>query len=327
MKPTGTSVGRAAFGLPAATFDTRVVAAHERIDYWEQQCAEKVVGLRCSCLSESGLEARYHYFDFGRIKMIDIAGGEHFIERTPFLLRQREKDSAFLTMIVEGKIFVNRAGDCTVAEAGDVVLYDTNQAYIHGFPSAARQVIFEISGEDFRARFGTWSLRQTLHFAGASNPAGIVPMALQSIFRVAQSASWETPNLGAAIEGQVWEVMETAHSLVNGRAHSTYHARMLQRVRSHIAENLGNPELCPSSISHAMGISLRQLNRLFEAEPLSLMEHVQAKRLEAARLDLLRRGRLGDSVSDICYKWGFKSLAHFSRKFRERFGTSPSQFR
>ena len=326
MKLSGASVGRSGFGSRGATFDTRVVAPHERIDYWEQQCAEKVVGLRCSCLSESGLEARYHYFDFGRIKMIDIAGGEHLIERTPFLLRQREKDSAFLTMIVEGKVFVNRAGQCTLAEAGDVVLYDTNQAYRHGFPSTARQVIFEISGEDFRARFGNWSLREALHFASASNPARIVPIALQNLFQTAQAASWETQDLNATIESQLWDVLDAAHSLVNGSAHSTYHAQVLQRVRRHVAENLGDPDLSPSSIADATGISLRQLNRLFQAEPLSLMEHIQSKRLEGARLDLLRRGQLGDSVSDISYRWGFKSLSHFSRKFRGRFGVSPSQF-
>ncbi|WP_258163230.1 helix-turn-helix domain-containing protein [Rhizobium sp. TH2] len=146
------------------------------------------------------------------------------------------------------------------------------------------------------------------------------------MFRTAQAASWETQNLNATIESQFWDVMDAAHSLVNGSTLSTYHAQMLQRVRRHIAENLGDPDLCPSAIADATGIGLRQLNRLFQAEPLSLMEHIQSKRLEGARLDLLRRNQFGDSVSEISYRWGFKSLSHFSRKFRGRFGVSPSQF-
>lgn len=326
MKPTDAPVGSASVVPPAATFDTRVVAPHERIDYWEEHCAEKVVGLRCSCLSESGLAARYHYFDFGRIKMIDIAADEHFVERTPHLLRRREKDSAFLTLILSGKVFVNRAGQCAVAEAGDVVLYDTNHAYMHGFPAYARQVIFEIPGDDFRDRFADWSLRELVHFGGASNPGRVVPLALQNVLRAARTSNWSVENTAGLIEDEIWEVMETACSLASGRARSTYHAQTLQRVRRHIGENLHDPDLCPASIAATMGIGLRQLNRLFEGEPLSLMELILTKRLEGARADLLRYGS-GASVSDVSYRWGFKSLAHFSRTFRERFGVSPSRCR
>lgn len=311
----------------AVTFDTRVVAPHERIDFWEEHCAEKVVGLRCSCLSEQGLDARYHYFDFGRMKMIDISGGEHFIERTPYLLRRREKDSAFLTVILNGKIFVNRSGQCVVAEAGDVVLYDTNQAYMHGFPAFARQVIFEIPGEDFRARFGDWSLQNVVHFGGSANPARMIPFALQEVMRDVHTSGLSCSEAGAMLERRVWDVMETAYSLVTGGARSTYNAQLLLRARKHITENLSDPELSPSTIAASMGISLRHLNRLFEGEALSLVAYIQDKRLEGARRDLRQRGAFNTSVSDICYKWGFKSLAHFSRKFSERFGISPSQCR
>lgn len=326
MKLTDAVVGSGSVVPPVATFDTRVVPPHERIDYWEEHCAEKVVGLRCSCLSEDGLKARYQYFDFGRIKMIDIVGDEHFVERTPYLLRRREKDSAFLTLILSGKVFVNRAGQCAVAEAGDVVLYDTNHAYMHGFPAHARQVIFEIPGEDFRERFADWNLRELVHFGGGTNPGRIVPIALQNILRSAQNSNWRAGKSAGLIEDGIWDVMETACSLVSGRTRSTYHAQTLQRVRKHVVENLWDPELGPASIASATGISLRQLSRLFEGEPLSLMELVLAKRLEGARADLLRLGS-GASISDISYRWGFKSLAHFSRKFASRYGVSPSRCR
>lgn len=327
MKQAEIFADRAGLMVPMATIDTRGVPAHERIEYWEEQCAEKVVGLRCSCLSENGLEARYRYFDFGRIKMIDIAGGEHFIERTPHLLRRWEKDSAFLTVILEGQVFVNRSGQCVVAQGGDVVLYDTNQAYMHGFPSLARQVIFEIPGEDVRERFGDWNLGELLHFAGSTNPSRIVPAALRDVLRNAETAPWNEGKAGSMLEGKVWEVMETAYSLVKGGSRSAYHAQLLQRVRKYVIDNLGDADLSPASVADAMGIGLRQINRLFEAEPLPLMAFIQEKRLEGARSDLLRRGACSASVSEICYKWGFKSLAHFSRKFSERFGVSPSHCR
>ena len=324
MVATDLGPGRQGRWLPAATFDTCNVAAHERIDYWEEHCAENVVGLRCSCLSETGLAARYDYFDLGRIKMIDINGDEHYIERSPKMLRRHEKDSAFLTLIVSGKVFVNRSGRCVVAEAGDVVLYDTNHPYIHGFPNHARQIIFEMPGDEFRQRFAGWSLKDLIHFGGASNPGRIVPQTLQGVLRAADERARARPGSQERMEHQIWEVMETAFSLTNGNTRSSYHAQIIQRARRLIDTHLHDQDLTSQSIAKSLGLSLRQLNRLFENEPLSLMELVMERRLEGARSDLLHHR--GTSISDLACKWGFKSLAHFSRKFSEHFGISPSRY-
>ena len=310
--------------LPVASFDTKAVASHERIDYWEAHCAENVVGLRCSCLSEGGLTARYDYFDLGQIKMIDISAGEHFIERSPKMLRQHEKDSAFLIMVLSGNVFVNRSGRCAVAEAGDALLYDTNHSYVHGFPAYARQVIFEIPGDELRQRFSSWDIREMMLFGGASNPGKIVPQSLKAVLHAVQGEPAALSANRRALEKGVWTVMEAAYSLANGRTRSTYHAQIIQRAREYIDRNLHDPELNPDLVAKSLNLSLRQLNRLFEKEPLSLMEQVMRGRLEGARADLMRQH--GISISDLAYKWGFKSLAHFSRKFSERFGASPSRY-
>ncbi len=178
---------------------------------------------------------------------------------------------------------------------------------MHGFPAFARQVIFEIPGEEFRGRFGEWSLRDVVHFGGVANPARMIPLALQDVMREVHSSGLTGDKAGAALEKKVWDVMETAYSLVIGGARSTYHAQLLLRARKYIDENLGDPELSPTTIAAFMGISLRQLNRLFQGEPLSLVAHIQEKRLEGARRDLMRRGGFNISVSDVCYKWGSKA--------------------
>ena len=324
MNTTIGSADRRRSWLPAASFDTRAVASHERIDYWEEHCAEKVVGLRCSCLSENGLMARYEYFDLGPIKMIDINGGEHFIERSLKMLRQHEKDSAFLILILVGKVFVNRSGRCTVAEAGDVVLYDTNHPYVHGFPAHARQVIFEIPGDELRRRFSDWDMRELMLFGGSSNPCRVVPQSLKTMLHSVQDGSAALPVDRASLEKGIWAVMETAYSLANGNTRSTYHAQIIQRARKFIDQNLHDQELTPDLVAKSLNLSLRQLNRLFENEPLSLMELVMQRRLEGARADLLKHR--GISISDLAYKWGFKNLAHFSRRFSERFGACPSHY-
>jgi AraC-like DNA-binding protein len=41
----------------------------------------------------------------------------------------------------------------------------------------------------------------------------------------------------------------------------------------------------------------------------------------------LARGSDHRQIGEIAYAWGFASLSHFSRSFKERFALSPSEYR
>ena len=144
--------------------DTRVVAAHERINYWEEKCSENVVGLNCSSLEQDGFQARYQYVDLGNIRLTDIVAKQHVVERTPTLVRAKEKDSIFLILLLRGTSFINRASECVVLNEGDCVAYDTNRPYMHGFPGFMQHVIIDVPGEEFRRRFPGWSLKEAVRY-------------------------------------------------------------------------------------------------------------------------------------------------------------------
>jgi AraC-like DNA-binding protein len=38
-------------------------------------------------------------------------------------------------------------------------------------------------------------------------------------------------------------------------------------------------------------------------------------------------GSSSQSISDICFRWGFNDAAHFSRSFRADYGMTPRAFR
>jgi AraC-like DNA-binding protein len=307
-------------------FDTRTVPPRHRICFWEEKCADKVVGLRCSSLEPEGLQARFHYADLGAIKMIDISGRQHVVERTPNLVRTIEKNSVFLILMVRGKAFVNRANDCVVLDEGDCVLYDTTRPYMHGFPGDMRHVIFEVAGEEFRTRFPNWKLTEAYRFDASLGAGRHVSSALRQILtRHNPFSGIGAP--GPVVEEEVWNTLEVAHSLTQGEQRTSYHALMMQRIKQFMLARLCDPELSPTLIADETGISVRHLNRLFAGEPRSLSDTIMSVRLQRCREDLLKRDSLGTSVSEIAYHWGFKNLAHFSRKFHEEFGCAPSKIR
>lgn len=306
-------------------FDTAAVPPLRRISFWEEKCADRVVGLRCTSLEPTGLQAQFQYVDFGAMKLIDIAGGQHVVERTPDLIRKIEKDAVFLTLLSRGKAFVNRANDCLVLNEGDCVLYDTNQPYMHGFPGDMRHVIFELRGEDFRQRFPDWNLGKTICFDGALGAGRYVSESLRKTLRRHHPFS-DNCDLDQTIEEEVWRGLELAYETIRG-SRTNYQLLTIERIKQLILANLRNPKLGPKFIADEMGLGVRQLHRLFGDEPGSISETIMRLRLERCREDLLKRDRLKASVSEIAYHWGFTNLAHFSRRFSHEFGYAPSKIR
>jgi AraC-like DNA-binding protein len=102
---------------------------------------------------------------------------------------------------------------------------------------------------------------------------------------------------------------------------------LLASVQSFIDRRLGDPELSPSAIAAAHHISLRQLYRLFDAQPTGVAEWIRQRRLERCRRDLLDPAFAHWSVSAIAARWGLMDAAHFSRAFRAAYGLPPAEYR
>ncbi len=99
------------------------------------------------------------------------------------------------------------------------------------------------------------------------------------------------------------------------------------RIKTFARLNLSNPELSVELIADAVGLSSRQIHRLFANEEMSLMRWVWVQRLEKCYRDLMQRESDRRTISEIAYAWGFNDQAHFSRTFRKHFGVSPRSLR
>lgn len=98
----------------------------------------------------------------------------------------------------------------------------------------------------------------------------------------------------------------------------------LARVQRIIEERLGDSELSVEALADAVGCDrsylLRKLRSLTGETPSGLIRSLRLQRAE----QLLRAG--AGTVSEIAYGVGFKSVAHFSNAFQERYGERPSAF-
>ncbi len=86
-----------------------------------------------------------------------------------------------------------------------------------------------------------------------------------------------------------------------------------------------NPELTMTSVAAAAGLSRRAGYLLFERNGLSFTDSLAAIRLDRARERLLADPAA--RVVDVAFDCGFGDLSGFNRRFRARFGTTPSAVR
>jgi CheY-like chemotaxis protein len=99
----------------------------------------------------------------------------------------------------------------------------------------------------------------------------------------------------------------------------------VRRIREVIEARMGDEDFEVDRRAEAMGMSrtlfYEKVAELMKQTPMAL---VTTYRLERAA-ELLRAGE--GNVSEVAYAVGFRSVAHFSRRFREHHGVTPSSYR
>jgi AraC-like DNA-binding protein len=88
---------------------------------------------------------------------------------------------------------------------------------------------------------------------------------------------------------------------------------------------MGDEDFDVDRLAEAMGMGrtlfYEKVGQLLEQTPMAL---VMSYRLERAA-QMLRAGE--GNVGEVAYAVGFRSVAHFSRRFREHHGVTPSSLR
>jgi AraC-like DNA-binding protein len=104
-------------------------------------------------------------------------------------------------------------------------------------------------------------------------------------------------------------------------------AARLQDAISNIKASFSDPHFSPQQLARNLKLSARYIQEMLQESGASFTERVTELRLQKARnmLSDPRCNRL--RISDIAYDCGFNEASYFNRRFRARFGCSPTQYR
>lgn len=312
--------------VPVVEASTDFVPPSQRLEYWESHNASELVGLRCSAYAPDGLRARERNFDLATLRMAEISGNEHVVERAEPMLRRHPKDSVFACILLQGEAFFYQAGRCVPVHEGDLILYPTTLPYLYGFTREMRQVQVDIDAGRLFGGGRLPRLQAPLKFEAGLRSGRL----LASTLRETMLHFMDEPLAEQAQDAasQVQTLMEALLTLGSPAARINQSAAVrLLRAEAFIDAHLGEPELDATAVAKQMAMSVRNLDRLFERNGCTATQWIWRQRLLAARRQLEDPSRAGMTIGEIALACGFATQAHFASVFKAAYGSTPTQYR
>jgi len=307
---------------------TDFASARERLRYWESYTSSELVGLRCSTFAPEGLSARQRNFDLGTLRIADIVGNEHVVERTMPIVRRHPKDSLFACILLEGEAFFYQSGRCTLVHSGDLIIYRTDKPYLYGFTQPMRQLMIDIKADDlFEGRDGTLPSSSILKIDGSLRAGQMILHPLQD--RIIDFIGNPLANVADALSEEIRSRLKMLlrSSMHDSARYDDVNSLRLLRAERFISEHLADAELDAEAVANHMAMSLRNLNRVFAQHDCTVTQWIWQERLALANRQLLDKAHASQSIGDIALGCGFSTQAHFAREFKQRYSITPTQHR
>jgi AraC-like DNA-binding protein len=99
------------------------------------------------------------------------------------------------------------------------------------------------------------------------------------------------------------------------------------QIKRFIEAHLRDASLSAHSVATGLGLSARYTRMVFMAEGEGIADYILRRRLEECASQLRNALWQRSSITDTAFAWGFSSMAHFTRAFKERFAVTPSEYR
>jgi AraC-like DNA-binding protein len=313
---TQATPGARAHGL--TRFSTMGLPGAQRIALWEEHNARALVGLQARTLTDGVLEATELNLNLPRLQFAQVWGNPHVVERSAREIARHPAEAVVAYFTLEGEGFFYHRDGCEILKPGQAVIYDADEPFMRGFSHGLKELALKVPRRTFSELTGHSGLNRPKVF-GFSGPDGSIHAgALASALSAAlagPTADWE------GLEAATLELLSATLGTGSGPA------GQLTAARAFISTHSADPGLTAGRIAAGVGISERQLSRIFAEAGTSVPRAILDARLEAARRLLLSPGGGRLLLGTLALQQGFASQAHFSRSYKQKFGIPPLQDR
>lgn len=303
--------------LAPRAFSTVGLPAARRVELWETHNATALIGLDVQAsdpLVATELNVRLPHLDLAR-----VSGSAHVVRRTKKVIERSPADAIVAYLTLRGDAWFECADRTFALRPGNMLLSETDQPFGRGFGRGLEELVVKVD------RTALPDVPQlSMPVIASFGDAGMHDKYARALARITGRATRTNPSLPAD-EGTVLDliaVLATGGAAAPATAHRA-------TARSFIEEHLTDPNLGAEQVAAAIGISERQLSRVFAADGTSVPRHILSRRLHLSYSILSNAAvaERAETVAEVATRCGFTSVTYFSHVFREYFGHRASDIR
>ena len=301
----------------------------DKVAFWADMVCQHLVPAECNAVATP---ERFHgamaLRQIGRANVAQIVAGGQQVTRTAHLMAKASDEYFLVNIQRAGRSGLTQDGRRAQLEPGDMALFSSTRKFQISFDGDFAQTVLTVPAHELRQLIPDVDALTATTLDGQRAAAGLFGQIADHCFRTDSNAlsplaaNHTASGLLEMLAGTLLD-MPSARQVEKPQL-ARFH---LARIKQHAKQHLHDPGLSVASLSAALRISPAHIHRLFLGEAQTFSAWLWSCRLLACKKRLEDAAQAHFSISEIAFKSGFNSSAHFSRAFRDRFGVSPTECR
>jgi AraC family transcriptional activator of tynA and feaB len=308
-------------------YSTARVARGARLRYWNDLHSNLLAPIEIKPLDRMQFDATSRLDTLGQLRIVVTESAPAVLEHHARHVAQTKERRFRVLLSARGRVRLQHLGREATLEEGDFALLDDAAPYRITFHEPNNAIWLAVNPSTLRRYLPTPSGLCGIAMSASAPMNKVVSTMLRGLCdQVQQGLPAEQ---GQVLARNLLQVMASAYSLEHGcRAErSVVAAARYSEIQRYIEMHLRNPELGPTPIANAIGVSRRYVRLLFAAQSDSVTAYIRRRRLEECAWELAQPLWQGRSITATASDWGFRSMAHFTRAFKDHYGSTPTAFR
>jgi AraC-like DNA-binding protein len=309
------------------TFSTAELPPHRRLEYWNDLTGSAFTPLVTEPVDRRAFVGRLTRTQVGDIRLAE-ARSEPAIVRHSRQHVARTRDALFMLCLQLDGVSVNRQqGREAVLRYGDFHLLDSSRPYEVSFQQPNRMLVLSVPHPELARRMPNPESLVGIAMSGRSGVSGLLSSLLCNFWQ--QRRTGDETFLSPRFSEAILDLVASAYASITAAAPegSSIAIARREQIRSYIETHLHDPALTPGSVAAAVHLSPRRLHQLFEADGETVGAYILRRRLEECARAMSDASQRSRTVTEIAFLHGFNNASHFGRVFRERYQSTPSDYR
>jgi AraC family transcriptional activator of tynA and feaB len=265
--------------------------------------------------------------EFGPLRIVQLSCGRCTIERAPHGSDDVSGQLYTLILQVRGQGVFTQYGHEAVLGPGDFTLCQGEAPYTYQLGDDCDIVMVRVPASLLKEHLPSPESFCGRHLPAAEGLTGAAALLVASLCGALPTEL--SPEFEHRVARHLLATVATSYAIAfeSGISSSSNIGAWHARVRLYIEQHLRTPDLTPCSIASKLKLSPRYLRMIFASSHETVSAYILRRRIEECARQIEDPRWSEHSITEIAFSWGFNSAPHFTRSFRERYGTSPRHYR